>query len=159
MPVSLNDIIIKVSGALRDSSAILAKAQELFDVPHRIFVGSSGIMSPEMIEAVTFAVTAEQKSAPMGDDRSFTFKIWCGFKRESVLDVMENGVQVVTYDGQARLEEFLDLALAEIRTISSQLDWPDISMTIEEEILPPIWVARLSLTAQLSYVIGAELSL
>lgn len=167
MPITLKDISDRMTARLRDSAAILALADEVFDLPHRIYVGATGPSSPEAADGVGLSVTWDNKSLSPGSDFSYTFHVWCSFKLDTVATETVGGVIVTTYSGQQRLEDFLDLACKEIvgdrdagiPPLSSQLDWTDVTLTIDPEVIAGVWVGRLTMTAQVANPIGGELSL
>jgi hypothetical protein len=154
--LTLNSIGQAIKVALRDSAAILAECDTLFERPHVVFYGASGQETggPEYFPLFTVVPWGKERGEDE-DRRLFTFSLFLELEDTTITDAT-TGDQVLTreYRGVGSLEDLLDLALAEILNISPDLFLEGVSFSFNPIEFFPVMVGEISLTISFPVLIG-----
>ena len=154
--MTLDAIAKAIRNTIRDSGSIVVACQGLFGKRHRVFYASDGAQSPTVEDCPVFMVHPLGKSIGQGSvNKTFTVKVALGIVQTDPTVNMDD----VEFSGAQKIEDLLDLALLQVRTISPNifLDGIDYEIGSIEEF--PILVGEMTLTITVTNLIGAELSL
>lgn len=158
MNLTLKAICGAIWKALRDSAEILAACQNLYERPHSVYYGSWGPLSAAAEDYPAFTVLGWEKDRSAGDDdRDRLFQITVGLDihdETSTEAVTAEGVKTVTYRGMDTLEDLLDLAMAVIEGISTEIIWTEKVFSFEPLENFPVFVGEITLTAAVPILIG-----
>jgi hypothetical protein len=145
-----------IKKALRDSADLKAKCIELYGQPHTVYYGSTGRKSPPPEDFPVFTVVPWSKER--GEDlnkRIFTYTITLDVDDETITEeTSADGIKTLDYQGPASLEILLDLAMAAIRAISSDLTFEEKTFDYEPIEYFPLFVGELLLTATYPFLLG-----
>ncbi|OGP69686.1 MAG: hypothetical protein A2Y80_02160 [Deltaproteobacteria bacterium RBG_13_58_19] len=138
----------KIYEALRDSAAILDRSQELFGVPHAVYYGFSGQQSPSPENLPLFEIMAWGKDrSETQDNRSFSYTLAVSLRDETKTEeLLVSGVYAAKYPAADYVEEFLDLAVAEIKAALPDLILEEESYEYDPTEFYPLYVGGVGLT-------------
>jgi len=154
--LTCNSIGQAIKVALRDSAAILAECDTLFDRPHAVFFGASGqeAAGPEYFPVFTVVPWGKERGEDE-DRRLFTFSLVLELEDATITDATTgDGVLTREFRGAATLETLLDLALTEILNISPDLFLEGLSFSFNPVEFFPVMVGEISLVISFPALIG-----
>jgi len=167
MSLTARSIQTALSDALLNSVEIAAQCLEYFGTGHSVSAGGSGRQGNT--EAPSFAVLVWSRTAGEDDpervieasilltitDATFITKTEpMSIPGEVGEDPSEVDVELVTYGGPEKLETLLELAAAEILSLSSEIMISELSYNFEPLEYFPLFVGGIDFTVTYPVLIG-----
>ncbi len=156
MALTCYDLADKICDAIAESEAIVNKCTALFSKTPKVFRGWSGRTSSQPDAEPIFAVFPLEKE--VGEDKSehnFQMVVQLTVTDESCeSETNALGVVVTKYRGPKSLEELLDLAMTEIRALSTELYFNAKRYEYQPIEYFPIFYGELTLTVSYPILIG-----
>ncbi len=156
MALTSDAIATEIFEALRDSEALLAACQELFDKPQTVCLGLSGEDSPPEEDCPVFEVIAWNKERGQSPDAwpwAFSVNVFLADATKE-REITASGVKTIVNRGPQSLEAIMNLAETAILAALADLDFDDISFDYDALTFFPLFAGALNLTISFPKLIG-----